>query len=329
MMMWNNIPLCGKMCLMYNGGDFMKRMLTLFAAVALLLTACGSDSSNKIDSEALESISKGLEKRWEYTEQLPDEVTMEELERAVQIELDGLQEYDDDAFDDFSLFALYDRYRRELDSIKRTMSIESIDSPRFEERWSDHREQRAKILYDLNDSYHLDISDENKEILKEVLADSKNLVEAERVEKELSKIKGISDFEVKVEDKSIAITYPTESVLSVKSFISQKTGFPGKAIEILENIKDKGYERVVISTINQETIAVSTYFTNKSLNSLDFDEWEECDSYDAYKFYKMADAYHIRLGIWNDLDSEIQQLIGNMNKDNSNEFWKRHGFTHQ
>lgn len=306
----------------------MKKVLFVILSV-LFLTACGADASSGVDNEAIQNISNGLEKRWEYTDQLPDEITIEELEEAVQIELDELEKYDVDDFKNFNLYTLYNIYRTDLEIIKTAMIGESIGSPQFQEKWKDHVENRAKTLYDLNANYDLNISDEYKDVFEEVLADSKYLVEAEKVEKELSKIKGISDFMVKVEDKSIAITYPTESVLGVKSFISQKVGFPEKAMEILKNIKDKGYEHVVISTTNQETIAVSAYFTNQSLNSLDFDKWEEYDSYDAYKFYQMTDAYHIRLGIWNDLDLETQQLIGDMNKDDSNEFWERHGFTHQ
>lgn len=305
----------------------MKRTLLVILSL-FVLAACGTNDNDKVDDEALQNISRALEKRWEYTETLPDELTMEDLEKAVQIELDELDKYSADDFKDTSLYVLYDRYWRDLELIQTFMIGESIDSPRLQENWKEHMEKRAKTLYDLNANYELDISDENKDVFEEVLAGSENLVAAEKVEESLSDIEALSDIEVVVEEYSISITYPTESALSEKSFVASKTGFPDMAIDILRELIKFDYEDVVISTTNQDSIAISSYFTKSSLDRINFERWDDLDSSDAYEFYNMTDAYHIRVGIWESLDEDIKQLIGDMNKENSNEFWKEHGFTH-
>ncbi|WP_138090870.1 hypothetical protein [Halalkalibacterium halodurans] len=301
----------------------MKKLLCLILSL-IILAGCGA----KVDEEALNKLSEGLEKRWEYTEQLSDEISIEDLENAVQIELDGLEKYEADDFKDTSLYVLYDDYRRGLDFIKTLMMGESINSPTFQESWHEHMEKRAKTLYDLNANYDLNIADEYKDTFEDVLSGAKYLVEAEKVEEGLSDIKALSDIEIAVDEKSVSITFRTESALSADSFVASKTGYPDKAIEILNTVKDYDYENIVISTTNQDTIAVSSYFTRDSLDKIDFDKWKELDSLDAYKFYSMADAYHIRMGIWESLDGETQRMIGDMNKETSNPFWKEYGFTH-
>lgn len=301
-----------------------NKIAFLIIILVFFLVGCGE----KFDDEALEKIGDALEKRWEYTEQLPDEVSVEELEKAVQTELDILEEYSVDDFKDISLYALYDNYRRDLVLIKTLMNGKSADSPDFQEKWKEHLEKRSKTLYDLNDNYDIYISDEHVHIFEEVLAGSKYLVEAEKVEESLSDINALTDIDIVVEDNSIVINFPTESALSTDSFVARKTGFTSYAMEILEIMKEYDYENIIVTTTNQDSIAISTYFTKKSLNNIDFDKWEETDSYDAYKFYGYTDAYYIRLGIWEELNSETKQSIGEMNKDSSEPFWEEHGFTY-
>ncbi|MCR6112741.1 hypothetical protein HXA35_20635 [Bacillus sp. A301a_S52] len=303
----------------------MKKLLGALVLL-LLITGCGE----KVDDEVLEAISRSLEKRWEYTEDLSgnENITVEILENATQIELDELEEYHVDDFKDTVLYSRYTSYKSRLDRMKISLKNADIDSTTFHEEWANHMDERAKILYDINSKHQLNISEENKEIFQEVLDSASHLVKADEIRKSLSDNGKLSDIDVEIEENSISISFPTESVLSVNSFVSHKTGFPDKAMEILHEIKELDYDDIVITTNNQDAVAISSYFTKKSLENIDFKEWEDLDSVDAYKFYNMADAYHIRIGIWDELDTETQQLIGNMNKDNSDPFWKEHGYTH-
>ncbi|WP_137744882.1 hypothetical protein [Robertmurraya siralis] len=300
----------------------VKKISLLIGIISFILMGCG----NKVDDQALESLSSALEKRWEFTDQLPDEITMEDLNKAIQIELDELEEYDIDDFKDTILYSHYSGYKSNLELMQITMKNESIDSNSFQEKWKEHMEKRAKFLHDINSKYTLKISDENNEIFKEVLTSANNLVKKDEIKDQLSEIKGITDLEVTIEDDSISVSFPTESVLSVDSFVSKKTGFPENAMNILKKLKENDFNHIVISTTNQDSIAISTYFTKDTLDNVNIDEWEELDSHDAYKLYGMSDAYNIRIGIWESLDIETTQLIRNMNKDSNNEFWKKYGF---
>lgn len=301
-------------------------MKKVFLSILLLffITGCG----NKVDDEALEDISKALEKRWAYADELPEEVTMEELEKAIQIELDELKEYGINDFENTTLYSRYGMYKSGLERMLVTMQTESIDSSNFQEQWDKHQEERAKILYDINSESELRISPENKETFEEILSSANRLVEIDEMKKVLSDISNLEDLDVEIKENSIAITFSTKSALSADSFVASKTGFPSDAVEMLKLIKKYKYENIVIATTNQDATAISSYFTKDSLNNIDFDGWDETDSLNAYKFYKYADAYHIRLGIWESLDTEVKRSIGEMNKNNSDVFWKEYGFTH-
>ena len=317
------MPLSGKIYLLLFGGYCMKKVLFLFLSV-LVLTACG----NKVDEEALEKISQALENRWEYTEKLPDEISLEDLEVATRKELDILEKYDADQFKDTRLYILYDNYRRQLEQDLLLLVGADITSDAFTEKWAENREKRAKHLYDINSDYQLNISDGNNVIFEDVLALSVNLVKVDEVEKILSDVAGLSNVDIIVDGNSVSITFHTESALSADSFVASKTGFPEKSIDILKKLTEFDHTNIVISTVNQDSIAISSYFTKTSLDRINFDRWDDLNSLDAFEFYNMADAYHIRLGVWESLGDETKQLIGNMNKQSSNDFWMEHGFTY-
>ncbi|WP_107841691.1 hypothetical protein [Metasolibacillus meyeri] len=304
----------------------MKKITYLILPLALLLvlTGCG----NKVDEEAIEKITTGLEKRWDYADQLPKEVTVEELEKAVELELNELVKYDAEEFKDFHLYALYDSYRRSLELIKIKMNGQSANSPIFQNNWKEHMEKRAKILYDLNKDYTLNISDKNKEAFENLLANSSRLVKIEEMEKVISEIKSLTKPKIIIEDNSIAVVYETTSALSNESFIAQKLGFPSVAMDILKVLSDYDYDNIVIVTGNNDLIATSVYFDKNTLTKVDFDKWEDLDSVDAYKFYAMSTAYHIRSGIWEQLDSQTKRFIGSMNKEDFSEFWSAYGYTY-
>lgn len=288
------------------------------------LVGCG----NKVDEEAVKNLSDALEKRWEYTESISGIKTIDSYRKATEIELNELNEYDIDDFKDKVLYSLLSMYKTELTLMKSSLINADIKSESFVNEWNERMAKRAKILHDINSKYPLDISDNHKETFEHVLSSADHLIKADEVKDVLSDIKALEGIDVLIEDNSVAINFHTESVLSADSFVSQKTGFPSKAMEILKTIKDYDFENIVVSTTNQDIIAISTYFTNESLKDLDFNNWEKLDSYDAHKFYRYSDAYHIRLGIWENLDEDTKKSIGNMNKQNSNPFWSNYGFTH-
>ncbi|MCM3620465.1 hypothetical protein M3936_23195 [Sutcliffiella horikoshii] len=304
-------------------------MKQILISILFLLFLSGCSSGSGIDEEVLENLSHSLEKRWEYTESLPEDLTIENLKMATEIELEILQEYDIDDFKDPTLYSRYNTYKSRLNLMSISLITAKVDSEVFIKKWKEHMEYRAKILYDINSKHPLNFSDNNKEIFNEVLHSARRLVAMDEMKTTLASINGLSDIDLEIEDESIAISFPTESALSSISFVARKTGFPEKAMEILKIMTEYEFENIVIATTNQDTIAVSSYFTKEALNDINFDKWEDTDSYDAYKFYELTNAYHIRMGIWNSLDEETQRLLGDMNKEHVNPFWREHRVKHQ
>lgn len=242
--------------------------------------------------------------------------------------MDELEEFYIDDFKDETLYSRYGMYKSILERMQISLINGDADSTVFIDDWNNKMEERAKILYDINLKHNLNIADENKEMFDQVLSSASRLVKIDEMKKVLSEIKVLVDVKVEIEDNSIAVTYNTESALSNKSFVASKTGFPSKAMDILTVLKDYDYEDIVITTVNNDVVAASAYFDKDSLYKTDFDRWDKLDSVDAYKFYAMTKAYHIRSGIWEELDAETKKLIGDMNKRNSNEFWGWYGFMH-
>ncbi|WP_342515566.1 lipoprotein [Sutcliffiella sp. FSL R7-0096] len=304
-------------------------MKQILIGIVLLLLLSGCSLGSGIDDEVLENLSLSLEKRWEYTESLTEDVTIENLRIATETELEILKEYDIDDFKDITLYSRYQTYKSRLNLMSISLITAKVDSEIFINKWKEHMEYRAKILYDINSDYPLNISDNNKEIFNEVLHSARRLVATDEIKTTLTSNSVLSDIDVEIEEESIAISFPTESALSAVSFVARKTGFPEKAMEILKIMSEYEYENIVISTTNQDTVAVSSYFTKEALNDINFDKWKDTDSYDAYKFYEFTDAFHIRMGIWNSLDEETQRLLGDMNKENSNPFWRKYRVLHQ
>jgi len=298
----------------------MKRLLVIMS-FSILLVSC----SKSVDDEALTTLAQSLEKRWEFTSDLLETITEDDLEKATQIELNLLKQYTAEDFKDPNLFILYDDYIRVLKDMQEISQTMNIEDPDMFIQWREKIEIRAKILSDINSEYGIPVNEENIDTLNEVLEDAQVLLVAEEIEKSLQNIH--ENLSVLIEDESILVQYPVDSVLSADSFIAQKTGFPGTAIEILNVLKDYEFKNVVITSINQDTVAISSYFDKDNLNKIDFSNWEQIDSYDGYKFYSLTSDFYIRPGILNQINSDYYELISKIHKNSNNNFWKKHGFT--
>lgn len=299
----------------------MRNVLFISIVILLFVTGCSNQSVEKVDEAVLKWISKGLEERWEYTNELTDELTRQEFRKATEIELKRLKDYDIEDFKDPMLFSYYDSYKRNLE----TMLSSTENILEFKENWQELMVERATYLHKINSTYELNISDENIDTFKRVLSDADESIEEEGIKNNLNDIAGLSKVSVVIEGDSIAASYVVESVLSADLFVNSKTGFPDQAIKILEVLDDYDYDNIVISAIHGESIASSILFKENSLDRLDIDKWDEIE---AHKIYDFSNAYQIRLGIWNELNEETQERIGEMNKPSENSFWSEHGFTH-
>lgn len=148
----------------------MKRSVTLIMT-ALILIGC----NNNTDEEAAENVATALEKRWEYADTLPKEVTVEELEKAVQIELDSLKTYDSKDFKDTSFYVLYDNYASDLRLISNVMHGQKADNTSFQKEWNNHLIKRKITLYEINEMHKLGVDNKYEDILSEMIIEGEEL----------------------------------------------------------------------------------------------------------------------------------------------------------
>jgi|SRR5690625_3322062 len=152
------------------------RKLFFLASLVFLLSACGKG----VDDEVLESLSTALESRWDYTDTLPKEVTVEELSKAVEIELNNLNDYEYTDYKDGDLFLLYEKYKNELNHIQIIMNGKSTDDPFFQLDWEEHMKNRKITLYEINRLHNINVSDKRKEILEELISEGELLFEQQK-----------------------------------------------------------------------------------------------------------------------------------------------------
>src|SRR5699024_963178 len=130
--------------------------ITLFIIFMFLFTAC----SKNVDDEALDSISDSLQERWKLTDELPDKISIEDLEKITQTELEQLNKYAPDDFKDTELFILYNNYIKNLEDMLYLVQSKNINDPELQDEWRTYLENRAKILHDIDEKYTIAINDE-------------------------------------------------------------------------------------------------------------------------------------------------------------------------
>jgi len=160
----------------------------------------------------------------------------------------------------------------------------------------------------------------------------KDLPLDEQVDSIIKNTELVEEYEVVIDDKSVAIVYPTDKVSDSTIVLSDKDeSFPNVAMTFVEHLKTLDLEEIVITSYktSDSEIAgltrVSALFTKESIEELDFEEWEsEIEDY-QHRFYRYSDAYIIIGNVWEKLSDETQDAIGNESKRSSSEFWDYYG----
>lgn len=143
----------------------------------------------------------------------------------------------------------------------------------------------------------------------------------------------IDDYSVKVEEESIAIVYPANYVPDSYIVASDhEDSFPNVSMTLVEHMKELDFDEVVITSYEPSDTEVtgiskvSALFSKKTIEEIDFEEWNDKKEKYPQKAYRLSDAYFIRGMTWEKQDEEVKEAIGNSLKDKNNNFWKHYGW---
>ncbi|MED2940698.1 hypothetical protein P4345_25935 [Cytobacillus horneckiae] len=136
------------------------------------------------------------------------------------------------------------------------------------------------------------------------------------------------EYEVVVDGNSIAIVYPAEYISDDRLTLdNSKESFPNLAMTLVEHLSILGIDEIVITSYEPLTnlTKVSALFSKETVEELDFGKWkDEKDDY-PQRFYRYSDAYLIRGNVWEKLDDETRDKVGQSSKSYNSQFWDYYG----
>lgn len=103
-------------------------------------------------------------------------------------ELDNLKKYTNKKFKDSKLQELAIKYINQLKAQKSALKYMTVNYDKYNDLWSKAYDERSKLIIEIDEKYHLDISDNNKKVFEEMKTNSKEVLEKEETENEISKM---------------------------------------------------------------------------------------------------------------------------------------------
>lgn len=156
-----------------------KSFISLLLIALLLigtLSACSSSGGGEktADKDFIKSVGKGLEARWAITD-AKEELTVEDMKKAIQVEIDAVEKYKSASFEDSVLQEKALGYINILnESMENVEYFFSTDEGSL--KWDDIYNQRTMMIKDFVDNYGLTVSDKYQKDLDELVANGKTAV---------------------------------------------------------------------------------------------------------------------------------------------------------
>lgn len=145
----------------------------------------------------------------------------------------------------------------------------------------------------------------------------------------------VEEYEIVLEDNSAAIIYAPNHTHDTTLVLSDdEKSFPNVAMLLAEHLSVLDFDELVINSYTPRDVAVdgttrvSTRFTKDTIDGIDFEGWKETRERRPQRFYKIVDSYIIRGMVWEKLDEETQDAIGENTKNELNtnsDFWEWYG----
>lgn len=133
---------------------------------------------------------KGLESRWDITDNadyVTDDEMKETLGSAVKAELDSVEKYKDEKFEDSALQELVLKYINTLKAQEESLDYVSADPDKFNTDWQSAYEERTQMIDTFYNDYDLKVSEKYESDLEELLTKSKLVTEEANTKETIEK----------------------------------------------------------------------------------------------------------------------------------------------
>lgn len=210
--------------------------------VFLILASCGKKETKEekfYDDDFVNALAKGLESRWKYIDENPQDNSADNYKKAIDTELKELEPYKDKKFKDDKLKELALAYINQLKEGKN--AAEKFGSDSFYEVWSKHVNERTRILSEISNIKEIPVKD--KKILDELLAKGKEVTDNKEKEQTIKDFITSITF-VKNENES------NEYMQKYEAIVENTTQYTFKSFSISINL------------INSEGVTVETTYAN-------------------------------------------------------------------
>lgn len=156
-----------------------KRLLAVLAVMTCALALCfalvgcgGSGESKELTNEqAMSTIARGLEKRWDITDtsDYKDDQTSASLKKAVQAEIDNDEGLKAEKFEDSKLQELVLSYANLLSDSLDVIDNYSYSSYEYYTKWTEVYNKRTALIKTFVDDYGLKVSAKYQETLNDLV----------------------------------------------------------------------------------------------------------------------------------------------------------------
>ncbi|GAA0799254.1 hypothetical protein GCM10008910_25190 [Faecalicatena orotica] len=230
----------------------MKKVLSLLLVICLsigMMVGCSTkdaDAPEEIkyaDEDFMVDLSKALETRWAMNEQ--DQNSYEEgtdkqkelFSKWTKAELDILQKYEDEKFENSKLKELAIQYINCLKDQEEALKYVTVDYAKFSELWQTAYDSRTQLIAQFKEDYDLKVSEKYQSTLDDLLTNAQ-LVTEDQTEKST------------VEEFIKGIQFTTESdefgLKTCSAVVENTTGLGFKSLSLTINLLDA--DGVIIET---------------------------------------------------------------------------------
>ena len=151
----------------------MKKILALLLVLSLCFSLCACGEVEKNDAGFVTNLGKALDARWKLSnkESSTDATTYKQnLTEIVNAELKVLGSYSDYTFTDTKLTELAQLYFEALNKQLEGIPYYGVDDTAYYKIFtSQGYNQRAKVMYEINNMYGLKVADNNTSTLTDFL----------------------------------------------------------------------------------------------------------------------------------------------------------------
>lgn len=224
--------------------------------VSAAITGCGNTKEGSAEKEKKEAVAdekflkdlaKGLEARWSIKDQdveLGSEEEKKYTDKLVSAELDILEKYQNEKFEDSKLQEKAIQYINLLKQQKEALDYMTADYEKYGELWTEAYDKRTQMIVDFVNDYKLTVSDKYESTLKDITVNAKQVTEENEKEEKVQAL-----------------------VESIEFGLAEDDGYGWKTYNaVVENTTEMtfSYFNLTINLLDQDDVIVETTYANVS-----------------------------------------------------------------